>query len=163
MISYSIAWERKQLFFLVLLLPGADHAIPIGGLAVGLHLASPQSAGRTYAINLLGSALGALLAPVAPWLAGVTGALIASAALPWRCLARVMRWPFAGLVAVLVVALLVADSAERRGKPAAWRRHLALQGPFPCPAISEATLLQRWNAIARLDPVAAAGTRRFPV
>ena len=78
--SYTIAWERRQLlyfalYYLVLALPFFCSGVGIGaGLAIG--------GGRghlIYAANLLGSALGVLLALIALALAGVPGAVLASA------------------------------------------------------------------------------------
>ena len=80
--SYTIAWERRQLlyfalYYLVLALPFFCSGVGIGaGLAIG--------GGRghlVYAANLLGSALGVLLALVALTLAGVPGAVLASASI----------------------------------------------------------------------------------
>ncbi len=77
--SYTIAWERRQLlyfalYYLVLALPFFCSGVGIGaGLAIG--------GGRghlVYAANLLGSALGVLLALFALALAGVPGAVLAS-------------------------------------------------------------------------------------
>lgn len=80
--SYSIAWDRRQVvyfagYYLALTLP-----FICAGLGIGAALAAAEGRShRVYAANLLGSALGVLLAPAAMWLAGVPGAVIASALL----------------------------------------------------------------------------------
>lgn len=72
--SYSIAWERKQT-----LLPGVDYSVFDG---IGATVAASQARSHiVYDANLIGSGAGALLGLAALWLAGVPGALVASATL----------------------------------------------------------------------------------
>lgn len=78
--SYSIAWDRKQLLYFGLYYLALTIPFLCGGLGIGAALAA--SGGRShlvYAANLFGSAAGALLAPAVLWLAGVPGAVLASA------------------------------------------------------------------------------------
>src|SRR3990172_4487464 len=57
--SFSIAWDRRQVGILVLHYIALATPFFFSGMAIGLLLAaSPQFAGTTYAVNLLGSAAG---------------------------------------------------------------------------------------------------------
>lgn len=80
--SYSIAWERRQILLFVLYYFALALPFLFGGLGIAAGLA--RNRGRShlvYAANLAGSAVGVLLAPAALALAGVPGAVLASALL----------------------------------------------------------------------------------
>lgn len=80
--SFRIAHDRRQV--LVLLLHYLALALPFlaSGTVVGLLLAAwPDRAHRVYAANLIGSALGCVLAAVAPTLVGGEGAILFCGAL----------------------------------------------------------------------------------
>jgi hypothetical protein len=80
--SYSIAWDRKQVVILVLHYIGLATPFFFSGMAVGLLLdVYPDSASKTYAINLLGSALGCVLALLAPPFLGAEGTVTLSSGL----------------------------------------------------------------------------------
>ena len=80
--SFSVAWDRRQAAILVLHYLALASPFFLSGLVVGMLLALHASqAGRTYALNLLGSAVGCLLALGAPGLLGGEGAVSLSAAL----------------------------------------------------------------------------------
>lgn len=69
---YVLAWDRRQLGYLVAEYAALVLPFLVAGLAISLLLeAHPQRAGRLYAANLAGSALGTLLAPL---LIGLLGA-----------------------------------------------------------------------------------------
>jgi hypothetical protein len=78
--SYSIAWDRRQVFFFILYYFSLSLPFIFAGIGIGGALASGrEKSHQIYASNLLGSALGVLLAPVLLWLAGVPGALLGCA------------------------------------------------------------------------------------
>jgi hypothetical protein len=80
--SFSIAWDRRQVGILILHYIALASTFFFSGMALGFLLnASPQSAGRTYAVNLLGSATGCLIALVAPPYLGGEGMVTLSIAL----------------------------------------------------------------------------------
>ena len=80
--SFSIAWDRRQVWILVLHYIALASPFFFSGMAVGFLLGVfPQSAGITYAVNLLGSATGCVLALVAPPLLGGEGMVTLSIAL----------------------------------------------------------------------------------
>jgi len=151
--SYSIAWDGGQ----VVLLAGNLLALAVpfvfaGALIAALLGADAAHAGRTYAANLLGSAAGAILAPLV--LAGLgseraillCAALGAAAGLILAESRRMRR--LAGAGTILAAALVI-------GFPAAFEVR-----PSPYKALSQfrlnpeaAIAVTRQNAYARLDIV----------
>jgi hypothetical protein len=80
--SFRIAHEWRQGAVLALHYVALAAPFFCSGAAVGLLLAaSPESANRTYAANLSGSAAGCLLVVVAPSLVGCAGTVLVAAAL----------------------------------------------------------------------------------
>jgi hypothetical protein len=163
--SYSIAWERRQLLFFVLYYLAISLPFLAGGLGIGASLSRAGLAShRIYAANLLGSAGGALLAPLTLALAGVPGGLLASPALPlllaWRG-----RWR--GIVAT-ALALALAVFAGLTWLNLQGRAPLGL-AISPYKGLAHALrypgsqrVFAAWNAFARVDVVADAGTRQLP-
>jgi spermidine synthase len=174
--SYTIAWERRQLvyfglYYLVLTLPFFCSGVGIGaGLAIG--------GGRghlIYAANLLGSAVGVLLALIALALAGVPGAVLASAligVLPALIgpvgASQSSRHPLSQWLAVVVLvigaagfgalAVLNAQARAPLGLVISPYKGLAYALRYP----GAATVFGKWNAISRADVIADAGTRLLP-
>ncbi len=163
--SYSIAWERRQLLFFALYYLAIALPFLAGGLGIGASLsrAGPASH-RIYAANLLGSAAGALLAPLTLALAGVPGALLASAALPlllaWR---GRWRWPVAAALALAALALAGLSWLNLQGRAPlglAISPYKGLAHALRYPGSQR--VFAAWNAFARVDVVAGAGTRQLP-
>lgn len=169
--SYSIAWERKQVvyfgfYYLALALP-----FFFSGLGIGGALSSqPGRSHLIYAANLLGSGLGALAAPLMLWLAGVPGAVLASAMVGllatlgnqtgWR---SIWRWGVKGtfLVAVLGFIWLTQVNLSNQapiGMTLSPYKGLANALRYP----GSHRIFGRWNAISRVDVIAEAGTRQLP-
>lgn len=79
--SFSIAWDRRQVWILILHYIALAAPFFFSGMALGFLLnAFPQSAGTTYAVNLLGSAMGCIVALVAPPFLGAEGMVTLSIA-----------------------------------------------------------------------------------
>ncbi len=165
--SFRIAWDRKQIVILTLHYLALAAPFFFSGMAVALLLrAFPRQAGRTYALNLLGSALGCLLALVAPSLLGGEGTLVLSAALailPAFSPARpsTTRKP-TGLLALLVLADLSARALglspilpDLRLSP---YKSLSYALRYP----DAETLYRRWNAFSRVDVVRSASVHSIP-
>ena len=75
--SYSIAWDRIQILYFVLYYFSLTLPFIISGLALGIALAaSDRDHHLVYGVNLLGSGLGVLAAPVILGLSGVLGLFI---------------------------------------------------------------------------------------
>ncbi|MFZ5912276.1 MAG: hypothetical protein ACOYYU_19900 [Chloroflexota bacterium] len=80
--SFSIAWDRRQVWILILHYIALAAPFFFSGMALGFLLnAFPQLAGTTYAINLLGSATGCVIALIAPSHLGAGGMATLSVAL----------------------------------------------------------------------------------
>lgn len=155
--SYAIAWDRQQVWRLLVNLLALAVPFTLAGALIGAYLSDPrQAVGYTYGANMIGSALGSAAAPLLlAWLgdariillcaglAGFSGLLVASDA------ARPRLVQMAGL-------LILAASA---GGLVAPPDDLDIQ-PSPYKALShfrrnpDATLESpRTNAYSRLDIV----------
>ena len=182
--SFTIAWDRRQVGLLALHLLALATPFFFGGMAVGLLLSvAPQVAGRTYAVNLAGSALGGLIALAAPaWLGGegvvVLGAwLAASASLmategkPLPSLLSPIRGgvppsPIRYAAAGLLILGLIDTGLRLSGRPSLALLELKLS---PYKGLSYALqypgaqiISQRWNAFSRVDVVKSGGVRSLP-
>lgn len=163
--SYSIAWDSRQILYFALYYLALTLPFLVGGLGIGAALAAPEvPSNRIYAANLLGSAVGALAAPLLLWLAGVPGALLASAGvalLPaWR---GRWRWPVAAVLCLFVLlfaglALLNGQRQAPLGVAISPYKGLAHALRYP----GAERPFGAWSAIARVDVVANAGTRQLP-
>jgi hypothetical protein len=166
--SYSIAWDARQvylfaLYYLTLTLPFLFAGLGIGGALA----ASEGKSHLVYAANLLGSGVGALLAPLILWLAGVPGAVLASgliglaAAFPVR--QRWLHWGMtaaAGASLILLIGLIIFNLSGRAplGMTISPYKGLAQAQRYP----GSSLIFRRWNAISRVDVIANAGTRQLP-
>ena len=152
--SYSIAWDSSQVGLLILNLVALAVPFAFAGALIGALLSSAAaSAGRIYGANLIGSAVGAILAPVViQWLGSEQAVVfcVVLAFLAALILAR-RQWIVTGIsVAGLVVGVgLLVTFPER----------LELQ-PSPYKTLShfrlnpDATIVEtEQNAYSRLDVV----------
>lgn len=187
--SFSIAWDARQIWILIIHYGALASPFFFGGMAVGLVLAAyPLRSGQTYAINLLGSALGCLLALLAPSSLGGEGTVVLSsgmAALAALVAAFDRRWlfshPYAGIhrwrsvaqqvLLPLVSALLLLFALIDLGSRATGRQgirwldlHLS-----PYKSLSYALqipganlIYQRWNSFSRVDVVRSPGIHSYP-
>jgi hypothetical protein len=168
--SYAIAWEGKQVAFLVLTLAGAALPFVFSGLFVGALLAEEVSElHRIYAANLAGSALGCLMVlPLLDWFGG-EGALFVCAALGLAAgviyLAPRLstgQWTIPGAAASLLGAGLLIGVAVAGPGWASIRLS-------PYKGLSQALLaptarhtFSAWNAVARVDVVESESIHIFP-
>ncbi|MFQ5943295.1 MAG: hypothetical protein ACE5JF_07060 [Anaerolineales bacterium] len=160
--SYSIAWDRQQIWILFLYFLSAAIPFLIAGWVIGANLTSagPQ-AYRPYAANLAGSALGVPLALVAiPWLGG-EGTVMLSTALGVLAAAAFSvgsrsRWALLGS-GLMLGALSVAVPSE-------FTLQLSPYKPLSLTELApEArTTISRWAPSARIDVVESGGTHVFP-
>lgn len=100
--SYTIAWDTRQIIYLVLTFAGATLPFLCSGFVVsGLLAADADRVNQVYGANLVGSALGSLgVLPLLAWLGGESTLLI-SAVL--------------GLLAAVMFALMRAGGRLQRG------------------------------------------------
>jgi hypothetical protein len=169
--SYSIAWERKQILYFGIYYLGLALPFLFSGLGIGSALAAHRGRSHLiYAANLLGSGAGALLAPLALWLGGVPGAVLASALVGllaavgggtgrraiWDGLARGVF--IAGLMAIAAIGMENLGNNAGLGMNLSPYKGLAQALRYP----GSHRLFGRWNAVSRLDVIADAGTRQLP-
>ncbi len=160
--SFTIAWDRRQLFLLAL--DNLVLAVPFfcSGTVLGLlFLLEPGASGRLYAANLAGSALGCLLALVAPPLLGgegtvlLSGLLSALAAPPLEG-GRFRRGVALGVAALFLAGLLFPPSfLEIRLSP---YKGLSYARQFPDATVT----FRRWNSFSRVDRVQSSAIRSLP-
>jgi len=173
--SYSIIVDRRQIFILILHYIALAVPFFFSGLALGILLTDfPDQAGSTYAINLLGSATGCVIALVGPSILGGEGMVTLSSLVAGLAAAvAVFSTPRGskklfvslGLSALLIISLL--DLSLRLAKQnglSAFDLHIspykslsyALQ--YPGSSITNS----QWNAFSRVDVVRSGGIHSLP-
>ncbi len=168
--SFSIAWDRRQALLLGLHYLALAAPFFFSGLAVGMLLAaSPRQAGRTYAANLLGSALGCLIALPAPsWLGG-EGTVALSACL--ACAGCLICDPGISRKHIFIALALLAFSLADMGLRLTGRASFSFMELRISPYKSLSYALQvpgsqvvfrRWNASSRVDVVRSQGIHSLP-
>lgn len=166
--SYSIAWEKRQIFFFILYYLALTLPFLFAGLGIGGGIAASQDRSHLiYAANLLGSGIGAILAPLILWLAGVPGATLASALIGMLGgLTRKPRWVtwalgfglFGGLVGLVLLGNTNFGNNAPMGMTISPYKGLAQAQRYP----GSSVIFRRWNAISRVDVIADAGIRQLP-
>lgn len=172
--SYAIAIDPRQMIYFGLYYLALSLPFLCSGLGIASALATARSKSHAvYAANLLGSAIGALLAPGLMHLAGVPGALIGSALVGMLPALLLPERPSPSLRLARRAAFLVSAGAGLGlvwlgAVNYAWRSPLGLNlSPYKSLAYARLRpgyqpLLGRWNAISRLDVVAGSGVRALP-
>lgn len=162
---YLIAIEPVQILYLALYYAALAVPFFFASLSTGALLSGFMSAGnRIYAVNLLGSAAGCLMAPLALKMLGGPGAIACWAALSalavavfahQRCLTA---WRYAGVAFAAGCAILSLYQPvwfEVRLSP-----HKSLSQTLRAPNTS--LISQRWNAISRVDLVSSPSLHAAP-
>jgi hypothetical protein len=171
--SFSIAWDRRQVLILILYYILLAAPFFFSGMALGFLLnAFPQSAGTTYAVNLLGSAAGCLLALAAPAYLGGEGMVTLSIALASLAgITAILRiHPFPRPLVLATLTLLVFSLVDLglrfTGQPSFVFLELRLS---PYKGLSYAlqypearVIYRRWNAFSRVDVVRSAAIHSLP-
>lgn len=173
--SYSIAWERRQILYFLLYYLALTIPFLFSGLGIGLALArSGERSHLMYAANLIGSALGALLAPALLWLGGVPGAVLVSALIGLGAAIsfgsagadRRAAWRQWGLISISVTAFLgfaflsVSNLFGDAPLGMTISPYKGLSHALRYPGSERR--FGRWNAVSRLDVITDAGTRGLP-
>ncbi|HEY5571945.1 MAG TPA: hypothetical protein VIK64_02925, partial [Anaerolineales bacterium] len=171
--SFSIAWDRRQVLILVLHYIALATPFFFSGMALGFLLAaSPQFAGTTYAVNLLGSAAGCVIALIAPASLGGEGMVTLSIAI--AVLAALMStlglYQFRHPIVLGALVLLIFAFLDLGLRLTGWP--LDGQSPFPFmelrispyKSLSYAmqypdarVIYRQWNAFSRVDVVRSGG------
>lgn len=160
--SYAIAWDQRQIWILLLYFLASGLPFLCSGWAVGAALAQAgPEAHLPYAANLLGSALGCLLALAALQFMGGVGALLfvvtlglasaASFSSSWKT--RMPALTAAGLA--LAAGFLVPPALSPRLSP-----YKALSYALLAPDAKTTHTL--WSATSRLDVVESSSIHTFP-
>jgi hypothetical protein len=170
--SYSIAWESRQVVFFVIYYLVLTLPFLFSGLGIGAALAA--SSGRShivYAANLFGSGLGAALALAALWLAGVPGAILASALIGIVVLCTGVLDKFSKIGQITLISVILLGIGVFIGITVINLNNRSPVGlkVSPYKGLSQAlrypgseVIFGRWNAISRIDIVTNAGTRLLP-
>ncbi|MFN2283170.1 MAG: hypothetical protein ACK2UQ_02020, partial [Anaerolineae bacterium] len=172
--SFSIAWDRRQIMILVVQYISLSLPFLCSGAVLSLLFSiHPQTVGRIYAINLSGSALGCMLALLAPvWLGGEGVVWLSVAAGGGAALG--FAWPdrrgmtltsspdhvvrsVAGVLVAggLALLLLRPIKLDLRLSP---YKGLSYALQFPGAQITS----QQWNSFSRVDVVESPGIRSLP-
>jgi hypothetical protein len=171
--SFSIAWDRKQVWILILHYVVLAAPFFFSGMALGFLLSAfPQSAGRTYAINLFGSATGCILALIVPSSLGGEGTVILSIALASiASLISILRIRQIWQPLVLATLALFLFSLFDLGLRFAGKSSFAFLELRISPYKSLSYALQypgsevihrQWNAFSRIDVVRSEGIHTLP-
>jgi hypothetical protein len=182
--SFSIAWERRQVYILILHYSALALPFFFSGMVVGLLLAAyPGRSGQIYAVNLMGSAAGCLLALLLPPYLGGEGTVILSAALaaaaglaalpavegagPISSLSKINPQRLLIGLSLLVLVPAFADIGLRlsgKGGLPGFELHLS-----PYKSLSYALqvpqaelIFQEWNSFSRVDVVRSPSIHSFP-
>ena len=164
--SYAIAWDRGQVWRLLVNLFCLAVPFTFAGALVGAFLSDPQlSAGRIYGANMIGSALGAAVAPLLlPGLGDERIIVLCSAVATWAALLLIPGVPHGRVLTLIGVLMLAASLVGLIFPPDA----LEIQ-PSPYKALStfrrnpDATIEQpRYNAYSRLDIVRSPSIHSAP-
>lgn len=171
--SFSIAWDSRQVVVLIMQYVALAMPFFFSGMALGLLLSVfPHAAGKTYAVNLLGSAAGCAIALAAHPLLGGEGlvtviiALAASTALFSSGGTRSLKQiPKAILILLFVLACIDLGLRITRRPSFAFldlrispykSLSYALQQP------GSSVIHRRWNAYSRVDVVRSTGIHSLP-
>ncbi|MBN1889371.1 MAG: hypothetical protein JW850_15355 [Thermoflexales bacterium] len=182
--SFTLAWDRRQLLYLLALYLGLALPFLLGGLVVAWPLAArPQAAHRFYAANLAGSAAGCLFAPLAlgntPGIQGTFAlcALAAALAALLLCNSRLetgssdqvsvreawTRPADFGLLFLIITAIAMTSVAELPSPPFVPVRlspYKQLSQALNQPGVS--LHWSRWNAYSRVDTISGSSLRSLP-
>jgi hypothetical protein len=175
--SYSIAWDRRQILFFFLYYLALTLPFTMSGLVTGAAIAAwKRKSHLVYAANLLGSGLGALLAPLALGMSGVPGAVLFSAILglvgiipliptqKWvkekqKILTLVRGLLIASGIAIFIVLTVWnLDSRSPLGITLSPYKGLAQANRIPNVEI----IFSRWNSLSRIDVIRNAGMHHLP-
>ena len=167
--SFSIAWDQRQVGVLALHYLALAAPFFCSGAAVGLLLAArPETAARTYFVNLVGSAVGCLLTFLASSTLGGEGVVVLSSALAAlgallfqvmsdevtsNVLFRFISVPV--IFCLLGIVILQPSYLDLRLSP-----YKDLSYALNVPGAE--VLSQRWNAFSRVDLVESPAIRSLP-
>jgi hypothetical protein len=170
--SYTLIFDKRQVFILILHYITLASPFFFSGMALGILLTNyPAQAGTTYAVNLMGSALGCVLALIAPAALGGEGMVTLTSLLSILaafCLIRTHPQKLLlglGIIALFIINLLdlglriinqTGLSAFELNISPYKSLSYALQVP------GSQVIYRKWNAFSRLDVVHSSGIHALP-
>jgi hypothetical protein len=182
--SFTLAWDRRQLVYLLVLYLGLALPFLLSGMVVAWPLAvCPSAAHRFYAANLAGSAAGCLLAPLSLGSGrGIEGtfalcALAAALAALFLCNSRLetggsdqvrvreawTRPANFGLLFLIITAIAMTIVSELPSPPFVPVRlspYKQLSQALNQPGVR--LRWSRWNAYSRVDTISGSSLRSLP-
>ena len=171
--SFSVAWDRRQVFILGLHFVALSAPFFFSGLVLGSLLGQlAHEAGAIYAANLMGSAAGCLVALVVPAYTGAEGATALYAGVAALAGVASIESPIAArrpaaLGACCLIAFALVDFGMRAsGRPSFEFMSLQLSPykglSYALQAPGAKTTSRRWNAYSRIDLVEGSATHSVP-
>ncbi len=160
--SYSIAWDRRQVFILLLYFLAAGVPFLFSGWAIAACLADAgPDAYRPYAANLVGSAIGCPGALLALAYIGAEGALVFTVALGLLAAAFFSNRRFARGAWIAIAMLVILLSLK---PPAALNLRLSPYKPLVTSQLPpDASLTDTvWSSASRADVVESGSIHIFP-
>jgi hypothetical protein len=171
--SFSIAWDPRQVWILILHYVALAAPFFFSGMALGFLLSTfPQSAGMTYAINLFGSATGCIIALIVPSYLGGEGTVMLSITLASTAgmisIPRLqhIRQPLVLATSMLFLFSLFDLGLRLAGKPSfnflelriSQYKSLSYALQFP----GSQVIHRQWNAFSRIDLVRSGSIHSVP-
>jgi hypothetical protein len=170
--SYTLVLDRRQVFILISHYIALASPFFFSGMALGILLTSyPAQAGTTYAVNLMGSAFGCVLALIAPATLGGEGMVTLTSLLSALAAVFVVRLhPQKLLVSLGIIVLLIINLLDlslrviNQTGLAAFELHISpyksLSYTLQVP--DSQVIYRQWNAFSRLDVVHSSGIHSLP-
>jgi spermidine synthase len=162
--SYRLAWDSRQLLYLVVYYLSLAIPFFFTGLALGAVLSRmPAQAGKLYGFNMIGSGIGCLLVLVMPSLFGGGGTVVLAALLgmaaflifSFSCSRYLPGLASAGVVGLIVLLISLPAPLEVKMSPYKSLSQVLLQA-------QARTLSTEWNAFSRVDVVESRGIHIAP-
>jgi len=162
--SYRVAWESRQLLYLMVYYLSLAIPFFFTGLALGAALSKmPSQAGKLYGFNMVGSGLGCLLVLVSPPLVGGGGTVVLAALLGLAavfvfslpCARLLLGLAFAGGVGLIILLVSLPVILEIKMSPYKSLSQVLLHAQTQ-------TLWTEWNAFSRVDVVESSSIHIAP-
>ena len=175
--SYAIAWDKSQFFYLGLFYVALSLPFMMSGYAVGIAIdINQENRHKIYGINLVGSGLGALVAPVVLKLAGVPGAVLLSGVLgllaiislpyqlPGENLLKGLKRGFVIFLIIMGISVFCIFSARNMDSKAVLGMTLSSYKGL-AQAMRRAdteSIFSAWNALSKIDVIKSPAIHSLP-
>jgi len=162
--SYRVAWESRQLLYLVVYYLSLAIPFFFTGLALGAALSKmPSQAGKLYGFNMVGSGLGCLLVLVSLPLLGGGGTVVLAALLglvavfvfSLPCSRLLLGLSLAGGIGLIILLVTLPAILESKMSPHKSLSQVLLHAQTQ-------TLRTEWNAFSRVDVVESSSIHIAP-